>query len=73
MKQIETLSLKKTKGGHRVYLNNKTLEKIGFNKLLSKGKISNKYRIKVPYASKKAIEKIKKGGGEVILPKQDKE
>lgn len=30
MKQIETLSLKKTKGGHRVYLNNKTLEKIGF-------------------------------------------
>ncbi|HJN56637.1 MAG: uL15 family ribosomal protein [Candidatus Woesearchaeota archaeon] len=49
------------------------LEKIGFNKLLSKGKISNKYRIKVPYASKKAIEKIKKGGGEVILPKQDKE
>ena len=30
MKQIDTLSLKKTKGGHRVYLNNKTLEKIGF-------------------------------------------
>lgn len=49
------------------------LEKIGFNKLLSKGKISNKYRIKVPYASKKAIEKIKKSGGEVILPKQNKE
>ena len=30
MKQIETLSLKKTKGGFRVYLNNQTLKKIGF-------------------------------------------
>ncbi|MFT5715982.1 MAG: DNA (cytosine-5)-methyltransferase 1 [Oleiphilaceae bacterium] len=30
MKNIETLSLKATRGGHRVYLNNKTLERIGF-------------------------------------------
>ena len=43
------------------------LEKLGFNKLLSKGKVANKYKIKVPYASKKAIEKIKGSGGEVIL------
>ncbi len=43
------------------------LEKLGFNKLLSKGRVSNKYKIKVPYASKKAIEKIKSNGGEVIL------
>jgi large subunit ribosomal protein L15 len=43
------------------------LKKLGFNKLLSKGKVTNKYKIKVPYASKKAIEKIKSNGGEVVL------
>ena len=45
------------------------LEKLGFNKLLSSGKINNKYKIKVSYASKKAVEKIKNSGGEVILLK----
>jgi len=45
------------------------LEKLGFNKLLSSGKATNKYRVKVSYASKKAIEKIKNNGGEVILDK----
>ena len=43
------------------------IKKLGFNKLLSDGKAVNKYKIKVPYASKKAIEKIKNNGGEVIL------
>lgn len=43
------------------------IKKLGFNKLLSNGKVINKYKIKVPYASKKAIEKIKNNGGEVIL------
>ena len=43
------------------------LKKLGFNKLLSTGKVTNKYKIKVTYASKKAIEKIKSNGGEVIL------
>ncbi|MBI2208683.1 uL15 family ribosomal protein [Candidatus Woesearchaeota archaeon] len=43
------------------------LEKLGFNKLLGSGKVLNKYRIKVSYASKKAIEKVKGSGGEVIL------
>ena len=45
------------------------LEKLGFDKLLSSGKVISKYKIKVPYASKKAIEKIKNNGGEVILAK----
>ena len=45
------------------------LEKIGFNKLLSEGKVTNQYKINVPYASRKAVEKIKKSGGEVILDK----
>ncbi|MBW2976679.1 uL15 family ribosomal protein [Candidatus Woesearchaeota archaeon] len=43
------------------------LKKLGFNKLLSDGKAVNKYRVEVPYASKKAIEKIKSKGGDVIL------
>ncbi|MFH0868461.1 MAG: uL15 family ribosomal protein [Candidatus Woesearchaeota archaeon] len=45
------------------------LKKLGFDKLLSKGRATNKYKITVPYASKKAIEKIKAKGGEVILVK----
>ena len=43
------------------------LKKLGFNKLLSTGNETNKYKIKVSYASKKAIEKIKNNGGEVVL------
>ena len=42
------------------------LEKIGFNKLLGGGQVSMKLRIKTPYASKSAVEKIKEAGGEVI-------
>ena len=44
-----------------------SLEKLGFNKLLSTGNVTNKYKIIVPYASKKAVEKIKSGGGDVTL------
>jgi len=47
------------------------LKKLGFNKLLGNGKPSNKYKIKATYASKKAIEKIKGSGGEVILTKNE--
>lgn len=42
------------------------LENLGFNKLLGDGKISMKFKIKTPYASKTAIEKVKEAGGEVI-------
>ena len=41
------------------------LLKIGFNKLLSNGKVSNKLKITVSYASAAAVEKIKAAGGEV--------
>lgn len=41
--------------------------KLGFNKLLSQGKVLNKFKIKVNYASKKAVEKIKNSGGDVNL------
>lgn len=42
------------------------LEKLGFNKLLGDGRVSSKFKIKTPYASKTAIEKVKEAGGEVI-------
>ena len=44
------------------------LEKEGFDKLLGSGVINTKLKIKVNYASEKAIEKIKEKGGEIILP-----
>ena len=42
------------------------LDKLGFNKLLGDGRVSVKFRIKTPYASKSAIEKVKEAGGEII-------
>ncbi len=42
------------------------LEKLGYNKLLGDGRLSAKFRIKTPYASKSAIDKVKEAGGEVI-------
>ncbi|MBS3102564.1 uL15 family ribosomal protein [Candidatus Woesearchaeota archaeon] len=47
--------------------------KLGFNKLLSSGRVSKKFRIRVMYASKNAIEKVKAAGGEVTLLSQSKE
>ena len=41
------------------------LEKLGYNKLLGDGKVMDKFKIKTPYASKSAVEKIKEAGGEV--------
>lgn len=42
------------------------LEKLGYNKLLGDGKVSMKFRITAPYASKTAVEKVKGAGGEVL-------
>lgn len=42
------------------------LRKLGYNKLLGDGRVSIKFKIKVPYASKTAVEKVKEAGGEVI-------
>lgn len=43
------------------------LAKAGYNKLLSAGKPTRKYSIKVKRTSKTAAEKIKQGGGEVLI------
>ena len=49
------------------------LKKEGFDKLLGSGRLNKKFKIKVDYASEKAVEKIKDKGGEVILPEISKE
>ncbi|TKJ17443.1 50S ribosomal protein L15 [Candidatus Woesearchaeota archaeon B3_Woes] len=43
------------------------LDKLGYNKLLGKGKVMKGMKIKVSKASKKVVDAIKKEGGEVIL------
>lgn len=43
------------------------LNKLGYGKLLSKGNLNKKVIVRVKLASKKAIEKIEKLGGKVIL------
>jgi len=53
--------VKKTKDGIEINLNN--------YKILGDGEVKNKLIIKALEASKSAIEKVKKAGGEIILPK----
>jgi len=53
------------------------LKNLGFNKILSTGKITKKFNIKCDYASEKAVDKIKNAGGSIVLKekkvKEDKE
>lgn len=46
------------------------LSKLGFNKLIGKGRVARKLKITVLFASKAAVEKIKAAGGEVIGPEK---
>ncbi len=46
------------------------LKALGFNKLLSNGKVTKKLKITSEHASAKAVESVKKAGGEVILPEK---
>lgn len=48
------------------------LKKLGFNKVLGTGRLTKKFRITADYASKKALESVKKAGGEIMLPKEVK-
>lgn len=48
------------------------LNTLGFDKLLSKGRVTKKFKISCSYASKKAVEKVKGAGGDVITSKINK-
>jgi len=50
-------------------VNELDLNKIGYSKLLGTGNLSKAVKITVKMASKKAVEKVKNAGGEVILTK----
>lgn len=43
------------------------LSVLGYNKLLGRGKVKNKYLINVESASEKAVKKIQESGGKVTL------
>ncbi len=43
------------------------LKGLGYDKLLSTGRISKKVKVAVDYASKNAVEKLKSAGGEIVL------
>jgi large subunit ribosomal protein L15 len=46
------------------------LTRVGVNKLTGSGQVRNKMIIKVPFATRKAIEKVKAVGGNVLLLKE---
>ena len=46
------------------------LNKLGYQKLLGTGNISKKINITVNSSTEKALDKVKKAGGEVILPSE---
>ncbi len=48
------------------------LKKLGYNKLLSSGKVKSKLEISIDFASKNAIEKIEKNNGKVNILKEKK-
>jgi len=57
----------KVKGGEVI-----DLGALGYNKLLGSGKINLKLQVKVDYVSKKAEEKIKTAGGEILKSEEAK-
>jgi len=67
--QIESLldskQTEKTKEGIKVYLN-----RLGFDKLLGKGKVTHPLIIQVDSCSKSAAKKIEEAGGQILGTKQ---
>ncbi|NOZ88779.1 MAG: 50S ribosomal protein L15 [Crenarchaeota archaeon] len=47
------------------------LARLGYNRLLGRGRVTHKLRVIVPKASEKAVEKIKAAGGEVVVLEQE--
>lgn len=47
------------------------LKSVGYNKLLGRGILKNKFKVTVDSASEKAVQKIKDKGGEVITKKEE--
>ena len=49
---------------------NVDLKKVGYDKLLGKGKVSGKLAIKARFASENAVKKVQAAGGSVTLPEE---
>ena len=62
---LDNKQAEKTKEGVRVYLN-----RLGYDKLLGKGKVTHPLIIQVDFCSKSAAEKIEEAGGKILGTKQ---
>lgn len=82
--EIKSINLRTIENKLNTYLNNKLIEqksgvyvidlsKLGYDKLLSAGKVTKKFRITALYSSGNAIEKVKQAGGEVTVSNQTAE
>ena len=80
---VNTINLKEIEQKLESWINSKKISKegdaykidlkaLGFDKLLSEGKLSSKLNIEVDQASKKAVEKVSGAGGSVSVKKQAK-
>ncbi len=49
------------------------LSVLGYNKLLGRGKVTHKVRVRVYEATERAISKVREAGGEVIVLKEGRE
>ncbi|MBD3164894.1 50S ribosomal protein L15 [Candidatus Woesearchaeota archaeon] len=66
--QLEYMLHKFRKEGEHYIID---INSMGYNKLLGSGNARHKMKINVDFATKKAVEKIKKVGGEVKLKKEE--
>lgn len=64
---LDMFDVKETAGAYVIDLSSK-----GFDKLLGSGIVTKKFKITAKEASKKAIEKVKSAGGEVVLQQESK-
>ena len=62
----DKLGLKQENG---VYIVN--LKELGFGKLLGSGRVNKKFKITAQHASKKAVDAVKKAGGEIIVKEKE--
>ncbi len=65
IKKIKAINLKDLRKFKEKTLD---LAKLGYDKLLGKGSVKEKYSISVNFCSEQAMKKIKAAGGSVVLP-----
>ena len=68
IKQLSAIAAETTTEKGKTHV---TLTSLGYTKLLGTGKITKPLTVTVPSCSKTAEEKIKKAGGQIVIPSQE--